>query len=114
MQVSKRIYLATLVSMIALGASAEEYQGVLQFSSNASRSEVRAEASVAARMPNPYADGADSGPADVMTGALDRSAVRAQAFAAARAGNLYGDAAAAGVTPRAPNLAQSEGAQPTL
>ncbi|CAN7772799.1 helicase SNF2 [Variovorax sp. LjRoot290] len=100
MQVSKNIRIAaiaTLAVLSAIGVRAEEYEGVLKFDSTAVRSEVRADAAVAARMPNPYAEGAESGPAEAVASVVDRTSVRTQAYAAARAGNPFGEAASAGV-----------------
>jgi hypothetical protein len=67
---------------------AETYEGVHSITSYASRADVRADAVAAAHNDNPYADGADSGPASgtapVVASTLDRATVRAAARAAAR------------------------------
>ena len=87
----------SLASLLSAGASAEEYQGVLQFSSTASRADVRAQAADAARSADPYADGASAGVPVAVAGLADRASIRAEAVATARAGNLYGDGASAGI-----------------
>jgi hypothetical protein len=83
----------SLASLLSAGASAEEYQGVLQFSSTASRADVRAQAADAARSADPYADGASAGVPAAVASLSDRAPIRAEAVATARAGNLYGDGA---------------------
>jgi hypothetical protein len=100
MKIATILTVATLSSLCAMGASAEEYQGVLKFNSTASRAEVSTQAVAAAHSADPYSEGAFAGVAPALVNSLDRSAVRAQAVAVARAGNLYGDDASAGVTPR--------------
>lgn len=81
------------LSFVAFGASAEEYQGVLQLHSTTARSAVRADGIAAAHSADPYAEGASAGAPAVVAGLSERAQVRAEAFAAARAGNIYGDAA---------------------
>jgi hypothetical protein len=49
-----------------------------------SREAVRAEAVATVRNADPYAEGASSGVAPMVAGAVDRASVRAQAYAAAR------------------------------
>jgi hypothetical protein len=49
-----------------------------------SRETVRAEAVATARNADPYAEGASSGVAPIVAGAVDRATVRAEAYAAAR------------------------------
>lgn len=100
MKFAKLIVVSSVVALSAIGAQAEEYQGVLQFNSTATRAEMRSEAVVAAQTPNPYAEGANSGSQEVFVSQVARNAVRAEAVAAARAGDTYGDAAYAGVVPR--------------
>lgn len=111
MQVLKVLSAAAITALFVASATAEEYEGVLQVRSAASRSDVRAEAVAAARLPNPYAEGADSGIPDPVLSAVDRGTVRTQARATARAGNLYGDAWSPGVLPRGSSLAGIEGVQ---
>lgn len=91
---------AAALSAFSAGASAEEYQGVLQFQSTASRAAVRADAVVASHSPDQYAEGASAGVPVAIASNTDRSTVRTQAVAAARAGDLYGDAASSGVAPQ--------------
>lgn len=90
------------LSVFALGASAEEYEGVLQFHSSASRAAVSSQAVAAAHSPDAYAEGATAGAPTVFASAVDRSTVRNEAVAMARAGNVYGDGDGAfgGNTPR--------------
>jgi len=97
MKTSRLLTAVALATLFAAGAHAEQYQGVLQFDSSASRADVRAQAVVAAHGDDPYREGAHAGVAPQLVRDADRAGVRAQAFAAARAGNLYGDAAGAGV-----------------
>jgi hypothetical protein len=101
------IAVAASLSMLALTqVHAEQYQGVLQFHSAASRADVNAQATVAAHSPNPYREGASSGVAPVFVSQVDRAGVRAEAVAVARAGNIYGEGAFAGGTTTAYNLAK--------
>jgi len=83
--------------VFSLGASAEQYQGVLQFHSTASRADVRAQAVVAAHSEDPYSEAAQAGVPPVFQSQVARSDARSQAVAAARAGNLYGDVSGDGV-----------------
>jgi hypothetical protein len=96
MQVTKLLIAAAALSAFAMGASAETYQGVLQFQSGASRAAVQAGAVVAAHGADPYAEGASAGVPTVVAGLGNRAQARADAIAAARAGNIYGDGAGAG------------------
>ncbi|MDM0011317.1 alpha/beta hydrolase [Variovorax sp. J22P168] len=86
MNTSKIIAAAALSLVAAAGAHAEVYDGVHALTSAASRAEVSAQASVAARGANPYADGYGQGVTTVAS-VRDRSAVRAEAVAAAHAPN---------------------------
>jgi hypothetical protein len=99
MQTTKLLIVAAALSALAAGASAEGYQGVLQFQSGADRAAVQAGAVAAAHRADPYAEGASAGvpavPA-VVAGLSDRAQARAGAIAAARAGNIYADGAGAG------------------
>lgn len=90
------IAVAALSLLATVGAQAETYNGVHPLVSANSRADVQAQAVVAARSANPYADGANSGPAQVIAGNVDRSVVRAQAVAAAHAPNPYADGYDAG------------------
>ncbi|MDM0008507.1 helicase SNF2 [Variovorax sp. J22G73] len=96
MPTTKLLIAAAALSAFAMGASAETYQGVLQFQSNASRSAVQAGAVVAAHSADAYAEGASAGAPTVVAGLGDRAQARADAIAAARAGNIYADGAGAG------------------
>jgi hypothetical protein len=64
-------------------AHAEEYEGVLQFQSSASRSGVRGQAIEAAHAANPYADAVSSVVAAPPRQPRERGAVRAEAVARA-------------------------------
>jgi hypothetical protein len=96
MQATKLLIAAAALSAFAMGASAETYQGVVQFQSGASRAAVQAGAVVAAHGADPYAEGASAGVPTVVAGLGNRAQARADAIAAARAGNIYGDGAGAG------------------
>ncbi|KQX18997.1 helicase SNF2 [Variovorax sp. Root434] len=96
MKTTKLLIAAAALSAFAIGASAEDYQGVLQFQSSASRTAVQAAGVVAAHGADPYADGATAGVPAVVAGLSDRAQARAGAIAAARAGNIYADGAGAG------------------
>jgi hypothetical protein len=100
MKIATILTVAALSSLFAMGAGAEEYQGVLKFNPTASRAEVRAQAVAAAHSADPYREAAFAGVAPALASPLDRTGVRAQAVAVARAGNLYGEGASAGVAPR--------------
>ncbi|RZI78201.1 MAG: helicase SNF2 [Variovorax sp.] len=92
------IAVAALSLLATVGAQAETYNGVHPLVSANSRAEVQAQAIVAAHRANPYADGASSGPAQVIAGNVDRATVRAQAVAAAHTANPYAEGFNAGVT----------------
>ncbi|RZL95049.1 MAG: helicase SNF2 [Variovorax sp.] len=92
------IAVAALSLLATVGAQAETYNGVHPLVSANSRAEVQAQAVVAARSANPYAEGADSGPAQWIAGNVDRATVRAQAVAAAHSANPYAEGYNAGVT----------------
>ncbi len=100
MKTTKLLLAAAVFSALAASASAEEYQGVLQFQPTASRVAVRADAVAAAHGADQYAEGATAGVPVAIASATDRAAVRTQAVAAARAGDLYAEAASAGPAPR--------------
>jgi hypothetical protein len=99
----------TALSAIAFGllgavgtvttAHAETYDGVHSIASSASRTDVRAEAVAAAHNDNPYADGANAGPAPVIASSTSRAAVRAEAVAAAHSDNPYAEGASSGTAP---------------
>lgn len=86
-----------LSALLAGSAHAEQYQGVLRFQSTQSRDQVRAQAVVAARSPDPYREGAYADAPTPLPHEADRAQVRTQALAAARAGNPYSDVAGDGV-----------------
>lgn len=82
--------IAAAVSLIAVALTsvhAEEYQGVLQFQSKLSWSDVRAQAIEAAHGPNPYADAASSVVAGMPPSPRDRAVVQAEARAHAHRPN---------------------------
>ena len=85
---TSNILAAAALSLLAVaGAHAETYQGVLNLTSVRTRADVNAEAVVAARSANPYAEGVSSRVAPVLTASVDRSTVRAEAYAKAHAPN---------------------------
>ena len=86
MKTSKIIAAATLSLLAAAGAHAEVYDGVHALTSANSRAEVSAQAAVAARSANPYAEGFGNGVTTVAS-TRDRSSVQAEAVAAAHAPN---------------------------
>ena len=86
MKTSKIIAAVALTILAAAGAQAETYQGVQAPVSANSRAQVNAEAEVAARSANPYADGYNA-VAPVVAGNADRASVAAQAVAAAHEPN---------------------------
>lgn len=100
MKTTKLLIAAAALSAFAMSASAEGYQGVLQFQSSASRNAVQAAGVVAAHGADPYADGATAGVPAVVAGLSDRAQARADAIAAARAGNIYADGAGSGLNER--------------
>lgn len=93
MKASVLLAAAAVSSLFALSASAEQYQGVLQFHSSASRASVRAEAVVASHGADPYREGASADIAPALPTLAMRADTRAEAVAAARAGNIYADGA---------------------
>jgi hypothetical protein len=100
MTASKLLSAVSLALLAAAGAAhAESYDGVHQLTSAASRAEVASQAVVAAHSPNPYADGANSGPVQLTASATSRAAIRAEAVAAAHSANPYADGASSGVAP---------------
>ena len=85
---TSNILAAAALSLLAVaGAHAETYQGVLNLTSVRTRADVNAEAVVAARSANPYAEGVSSRVAPVLTASVDRNTVRAEAYATAQAPN---------------------------
>ena len=85
---TSNILAAAAFSLLAVaGAHAETYQGVLNLTSVRTRADVNAEAVVAARSANPYAEGVSSRVAPVLTASVDRNTVRAEAYAKAHAPN---------------------------
>ncbi|MDA7418199.1 DUF4148 domain-containing protein [Xenophilus arseniciresistens] len=87
MKTSKIIAVAALSLMAAVGAQAEEYQGVLDFQGQLSRAEVRAQAVQAARVGDVYGETLSMGVQPVQTGAVSRAVVQAEAIATAHAPN---------------------------
>jgi hypothetical protein len=90
---------------VATGAQAETYQGVQTINSVASRSEVAAEARIAARNGDAYSEASYGGVAPVLNSSVSRSSVRVQAAQAARQGDIYSDAAMYGFP--APTIGQA-------
>jgi hypothetical protein len=100
---SKQRIALSAIAFALLGAAgaarAETYGGVHSIASAASRTDVRAEAVAATHNDNPYADGANAGPAPVIASSTSRAAVRAEAVAAAHSDNPYAEAASSGTAP---------------
>ena len=98
---ASKILSAVAVALMAVAgaAHAESYDGVHQLTSAASRAEVASQAVVAAHSANPYATGANAGPAQVFVSSTSRAAVRAEAVAAAHSADPYAEGASAGVAP---------------
>ena len=118
MKTSKFIAAAALSLLAAVGAQAETYQGVHAPVSANQRADVRAQAVVAARSENPYAEGVSSRVAARLVGSTDRAEVRAQAVLAARSANPYAEgygqgvaSVSAGAVDRAAVRASARGAQ---
>jgi hypothetical protein len=100
MTASKLLSAISIALLAAAGAAhAETYDGVHQLTSAASRADVSSQGVVAAHSANPYATGANAGPAPVIASTANRAVVRAEAVAAARNGDAYAEAASAGVAP---------------
>ena len=79
-----RFLSVSAVALIGVAAvHAETYEGVHQITSERSRADVSAEATVAARAGNAYGDAVSSTVAPMLASSVDRSTVRAQAVAAA-------------------------------
>jgi hypothetical protein len=98
---ASKILSAVAVALMAVAgaAHAESYDGVHQLTSAASRADVASQAVVAAHSANPYATGANAGPAPVFVSSVSRGAVRAEAVAAAHTADPYAEGASAGVAP---------------
>jgi hypothetical protein len=86
MKTSQIIAAASLSLLAAAGAQAETYDGVHALTSGNSRAEVSAQAAVAARSANPYAEGYGNG-VTAIASTRDRSSVRNEAVAAAHRPN---------------------------
>ena len=97
MKTSKIIAAAALSLLAAAGAQAETYEGVHAPVSANSRADVRAQAVVAARSDNPYAEAVSSRVAPVLTASTDRGSVRNEAVAAAHSANPYAEGYGHGV-----------------
>ena len=91
--------LAAFGALAGAGAQAETYQGVHAPVSINKRADIRAEAVIAARIVNPYAEGAASHVAPQLVTSIDRSTVRADAVASARSANPYAEGYGQGVAP---------------
>ncbi|MDH6165390.1 hypothetical protein M2282_000518 [Variovorax boronicumulans] len=98
---ASKILSAVAVALMAVAgaAHAETYEGVHQLTSAASRADVASQAVVAAHSANPYATGANAGPAQVFVSSTSRAAVRAEAAVAARSENPYAEGASSRVAP---------------
>ena len=98
---ASKILSAVAVALMAVAgaAHAESYEGVHPLTSAASRADVAGQAVVAAHSANPYATGANAGPAQVIVSSASRSAVRAEAVAAAHSADPYAEGASAGAAP---------------
>ena len=98
---ASKLLSAVALSLIAVAgaAHAETYDGVHQVTVGASRADVAGQAVAAAHSANPYADGASSGPVQVIASSASRAEVRAQAVTAARHANPYAEGASSRVTP---------------
>jgi hypothetical protein len=98
---ASKILSAVAVALMAVAgaAHAESYDGVHQLTSAASRADVAGQAVVAAHSANPYATGANAGPAQVIASSTSRAAVRAEAVAAAHSADPYAEGASSGVAP---------------
>ncbi|KQX37837.1 hypothetical protein [Variovorax sp. Root434] len=100
MTASKLLSAISIALLAAAGAAhAESYEGVHQLTSAASRADVAGQAVVAAHSANPYATGADAGPARVIVSTVSRAAVRADAVAAAHSADPYAEGASAVAAP---------------
>ena len=100
MTASKLLSAISIALLAAAGAAhAETYEGVHQVTSAASRADVAGQAVVAAHSANPYATGADAGPARVIVSTTSRAAVRADAVAAAHSADPYAEGASAVAAP---------------
>ncbi len=98
MNTATKIFTAAALAILAAGgAQAETYQGVHAPVSANSRADIGAQAAIAARSGNPYAEGANAGVARAVVSVADRSAVRSEAVAAARSANPYSEGASASV-----------------
>lgn len=83
---SKTLAAAALALFAVAGTvHAEEYEGVLQFNSNLSRTEVQAQGVAAAHGPDLYAEGAMAHTTPVMSAPRLRASVQAEAVVAAHA-----------------------------
>ncbi len=98
---ASKILSAVAVALMAVAgaAHAETYEGVHPLTAAASRADVAGQAVVAAHSANPYATGANAGPAQVFVSSTSRDAVRSEAVAAARSADPYAEGASAGVAP---------------
>ena len=99
MNASKIIAAAALSLLAAAGAQAETYEGVHALVSANSRSQVNAEAVVAARSANPYSEGYGASVAPIVVSANDRGTIRSQAVVAAHSADPYAEGYAQGVAP---------------
>ncbi|VTU21970.1 hypothetical protein H6CHR_01696 [Variovorax sp. PBL-H6] len=100
MNTSKIIAAAALSLFAAAGAQAETYHGVHAPVSASSRADVRAQAVIAARSENPYAEAVSSRVMPLMTASMERGSVRSEAIAAAHSANPYAEGYGHGVAQR--------------
>ncbi|MBT2324356.1 helicase SNF2 [Variovorax paradoxus] len=118
MKTTSRFIAAAALSLIAVaGAQAETYEGVHPRVSANSRADVRAEAVLAARSDNPYAEAVSSRVAPALFASAERANVRKNAVAAAHSANPYAEGygqgvahASAGITDRAAVRAEARAA----
>jgi hypothetical protein len=98
---ASKLLSAVAVALLAVAGSAhaETYEGVHQLTSAASRADVAGQAVVAAHSANPYATGANAGPAQVFVSSTSRADVRAEAVAAAHSENPYAEGVTSRVAP---------------
>ena len=97
---TSQIISAVALSLLAVaGAQAETYEGVHSIASTTPRSEVKAQAVVAAHSEDPYAEGASSRHSVAPTGAVARATVLSAAVVAAHSPNPYAEGYGQGVAP---------------
>jgi type IV secretory pathway TrbL component len=98
---ASKILSAVAVALLAVtgAAHAESYEGVHPLTNGVSSAQVASEAVAAAHSADPYATGAQAGPARAFVSTASVDAVRAEAVAAARSADPYAEGASSGVAP---------------